>query len=197
MISFQEFKELVKTNASLQDRYEEKLKSCIDSSDNVTVQEVIEAELDEGKFVDEEFARWCNKHNMKWCDSNFFVGNDVTTLSNCCFDGDQEFYYYDSEGNKVLTSFRTYVDSKITDKDTSHQVIERVSGDSVIDPNTGNVAEIKAVTRLPNKHKKLICIELADGRTLRVTPDQKIWDNNSGKLVCAQDIVKCPEKYDI
>lgn len=37
-----------------------------------------------GKFVDEEFARWCNKHNMKWCDSNFFVGNSVTTLSNCC-----------------------------------------------------------------------------------------------------------------
>lgn len=37
-----------------------------------------------GKFVDEEFARWCNKHNMKWCDSNFFVGSDVTTLSNCC-----------------------------------------------------------------------------------------------------------------
>jgi len=38
----------------------------------------------EGKFVDEEFARWCNKHNMQWYDSNFYVGNDVTTLSNCC-----------------------------------------------------------------------------------------------------------------
>lgn len=37
-----------------------------------------------GKFVDEEFARWCNKHNMKWADSNFFVGNDVSVLSNCC-----------------------------------------------------------------------------------------------------------------
>lgn len=37
-----------------------------------------------GKFVDEEFARWCNKHNMKWYDSNFYVGNDVTSLSNCC-----------------------------------------------------------------------------------------------------------------
>lgn len=37
-----------------------------------------------GKFVDEDFARWCNKHNMKWCDSNFYVGNDVTSLSNCC-----------------------------------------------------------------------------------------------------------------
>ena len=38
----------------------------------------------DGKFIDEEFARWCNRHNMKWFDSNFYVGNDVTTLSNCC-----------------------------------------------------------------------------------------------------------------
>lgn len=38
----------------------------------------------EGKFVDEEFARWCSNHNCKWNDSNFFVGKDVTTLSNCC-----------------------------------------------------------------------------------------------------------------
>jgi len=38
----------------------------------------------DGKFVDEEFARWCNKHNTKWYDSNFYVGNDVTSLSNCC-----------------------------------------------------------------------------------------------------------------
>ena len=37
-----------------------------------------------GKFVDQEFARWCNKHNMKWFDSNFYVGSDVTSLSNCC-----------------------------------------------------------------------------------------------------------------
>ena len=38
----------------------------------------------DGKFVDEEFARWCNKHNMQWYDSNFYVGSDVTSLSNCC-----------------------------------------------------------------------------------------------------------------
>jgi len=36
------------------------------------------------KFIDEEFARWCSKHNMNWYDSNFYVGNDVSTLSNCC-----------------------------------------------------------------------------------------------------------------
>ncbi|MCL2313038.1 MAG: anaerobic ribonucleoside-triphosphate reductase, partial [Firmicutes bacterium] len=37
-----------------------------------------------GKFVDQEFARWCNRHNMKWFDSNFYVGDDVTKLSSCC-----------------------------------------------------------------------------------------------------------------
>jgi ribonucleoside-triphosphate reductase len=38
----------------------------------------------DGKFADEEFARWCNRHNMKWYDANFYVGNDVASLSNCC-----------------------------------------------------------------------------------------------------------------
>jgi len=38
----------------------------------------------DGKFVDEEFARWANKHNMEWYDANFFVGNDVTISSACC-----------------------------------------------------------------------------------------------------------------
>lgn len=38
----------------------------------------------DGRFVDEDFARWCSDHNCKWNDSNFFVSGDVTTLSNCC-----------------------------------------------------------------------------------------------------------------
>lgn len=38
----------------------------------------------DGKFVDEDFAKWCNKHNLLWYDSNFYLGSDVTTLSNCC-----------------------------------------------------------------------------------------------------------------
>lgn len=37
-----------------------------------------------GKFVDEPFARWCSDHNLDWYDSNFYVGSDVTSLSNCC-----------------------------------------------------------------------------------------------------------------
>lgn len=38
----------------------------------------------DGKFQDEEFARWASNHNIKWSDSNFFVSGDVGVLSNCC-----------------------------------------------------------------------------------------------------------------
>ena len=38
----------------------------------------------DGKFVDEDFAKWCCHHNMKWADSNFFISEDITSLSNCC-----------------------------------------------------------------------------------------------------------------
>lgn len=38
----------------------------------------------DGKFADEDFARWCSNHNIKWSDSNFFVSDNVGVLSNCC-----------------------------------------------------------------------------------------------------------------
>lgn len=38
----------------------------------------------DNKFVDEDFAKWCCKHNMEWYDSNFFISDSVTSLSNCC-----------------------------------------------------------------------------------------------------------------
>ena len=38
----------------------------------------------DGKFIDEETARWACYHNIKWSDSNFFVSDNVGVLSNCC-----------------------------------------------------------------------------------------------------------------
>lgn len=38
----------------------------------------------DGKFQDEEFARWASSQNIKWSDSNFFVSDNVGVLSNCC-----------------------------------------------------------------------------------------------------------------
>ena len=37
-----------------------------------------------GEFKDKDFAIWCVQHNMKWNDSNFFIDDSVTSLSNCC-----------------------------------------------------------------------------------------------------------------
>ena len=38
----------------------------------------------DGRFINEEFARWCSDHNTTWNDSNFFTSSDVNVLSNCC-----------------------------------------------------------------------------------------------------------------
>lgn len=58
----------------------------------------------EGKFVDEEFARWAVKHNMKWSDSNLFIDDSVTSLSNCCRlkSSLDDLGYFSSIGNSAL-----------------------------------------------------------------------------------------------
>lgn len=38
----------------------------------------------DGKFEDEEFARWASNHNRKWNDANFFISETAGALSNCC-----------------------------------------------------------------------------------------------------------------
>lgn len=61
-----------------------------------------------GKFVDEEFARWAVKHNMKWSDSNLFVDSTVNSLSNCCFDGSQMTLTKSSNGVNFMTFKELY-----------------------------------------------------------------------------------------
>ena len=61
-----------------------------------------------GKFVDEEFAKWACAHNMKWADSNFFISEDVTSLSNCCFDGKQMCLSRSSSGVNYMTFEELY-----------------------------------------------------------------------------------------
>lgn len=38
----------------------------------------------DGKFADPKFAEWACGHNMIWYDSNLFIDDSVTSLSNCC-----------------------------------------------------------------------------------------------------------------
>ena len=58
----------------------------------------------DGKFVDEEFAKWACEHNRKWNDSNFFVDETVTSLSNCCRlkSNIKDLGYFNSIGSTAL-----------------------------------------------------------------------------------------------
>lgn len=58
----------------------------------------------EGKFQDEEFARWAVQHNMRWSDSNLFIDDSVTSLSNCCrLKSDiKDLGYFNSIGGTAL-----------------------------------------------------------------------------------------------
>lgn len=58
----------------------------------------------DGKFVHEDFAKWCCEHNMAWADSNFFISEDVTSLSNCCrLKGSvRDLGYFNSIGGTAL-----------------------------------------------------------------------------------------------
>ena len=58
----------------------------------------------DGKFQDEEFARWAIQHNMRWSDSNLFIDSSVTSLSNCCrLKSDiKDLGYFNSIGGTAL-----------------------------------------------------------------------------------------------
>lgn len=57
-----------------------------------------------GKFVDEEFAKFAINHNLKWSDSNLFIDDSVNSLSNCCrLKSDiRELGYFNSIGGSAL-----------------------------------------------------------------------------------------------
>jgi ribonucleoside-triphosphate reductase len=58
----------------------------------------------DGKFGDEESARWGIEHNMRWSDSNIFIDDSVTSLSNCCRlkSNIEDLGYFNSIGGTAL-----------------------------------------------------------------------------------------------
>ena len=58
----------------------------------------------DGEFVDEEFANWAITHNMQWSDSNLFIDDNVSSLSNCCrLKSDiKDLGYFNSVGGTAL-----------------------------------------------------------------------------------------------
>ena len=57
-----------------------------------------------GKFLDEDFAKWGIEHNRIWSDSNLFIDDNVSSLSNCCrLKSDvRDLGYFNSIGGTAL-----------------------------------------------------------------------------------------------
>lgn len=57
-----------------------------------------------GKFADIDFARWGIEHNRIWSDSNLFIDDSVTSLSNCCRlkSNIEDLGYFNSVGGTAL-----------------------------------------------------------------------------------------------
>lgn len=62
----------------------------------------------DGEFKDKEFSDWAIRHNMEWSDSNIFVSDTVTSLSNCCFSGEQMTLSKSSKGVNYMSFKELY-----------------------------------------------------------------------------------------
>jgi len=68
----------MKADGNIDDKTYEMAKNEFDAD------ELVRIELAPRHFINEEYAKWCCKQNMRWGDSNFAAFESVTSLSNCC-----------------------------------------------------------------------------------------------------------------
>lgn len=130
----------------------------------------------DGKFADEDFAKWCCKHNMQWADSNFFISKDITSLSNCCITGDTVI----SVKNKITGTTEIF---KIEDfvslfNSGDKEFIEEVNTNYEIksydyDENVWVYEDITGLIRKNNNYDFLLEFSIED-RTISVTPDHEL-----------------------
>ena len=122
-----------------------------------------------GKFVDEEFARWCNKNNLQWYDSNFYIGDSVTNLASCCFDGKQLCLTRSSLGGVKLLPFKDFCEASYKDVKRNLKIFHNgswVKGD---------------VVKLPKK--QMYKIVTSNKKELYVTEDHIFPTDSGDKMV--------------
>lgn len=118
---------------------------------------------DDDFFVDKEFAYWAIRHNMIWSDSNLFIDDSVSSLSNCCFDGKQMVIIKTSEGTHHLSFKEAY---------------DKYDGKEINILNDGKWS-LGKVIKVPKKQMYHITTE--NGKELTVTEDH-IHVTNRGDI---------------
>lgn len=120
----------------------------------------------DGKFKDEEFARWCSDSNMQWADSNFFINENTGTLSSCCLDAGEMVLTRSSNGVELLNI-----------KEIHNSPYEKYRKNFTVFHN-GTWVKAKVIKA---KAKKMFKITTANKKEVIVTEDHIIPTNNGDK----------------
>ena len=111
----------------------------------------------EGKFVDEEFARWACEASRKWNLFNFFTDSSVNSLSNCPLSGDTKILYWSEFYNKFVISEIKDIYNRYTRKDDNATIKVLANGE---------IVECK-INHFDDKAEYLIT--LTNGATIKTT----------------------------
>ena len=129
-----------------------------------------------GKFVNEDFAKWCCEHNMKWADSNFFISEDVTSLSNCCLDGNTVIKVKDKITEDVnIFTIESFI-SQFNNKD--EEFVKTFATNFEImsynyETEKWEYKDIEGLVRKKNNYDFMLRFHIGD-RIVEVTPDHKL-----------------------
>ena len=147
------------------------------------------------EFEDPEWVEeFCNKHDIYRY--NIYVSSGLKVAS-CCLKKDQMISYYDGNGILTWDTIEHFVKSKLPEGKSDYKIHENNFCEKVMDPITGDLEYITGVREIKNDFGKLIHIELENGVTLDVTPNHKIFDKKSNRLVTAAEILENPDNYEL
>lgn len=108
----------------------------------------------DGKFQDEEFARWASAHNIKWSDSNFFVSDNIGVLSNCPLSADTQIMYYSDRYEKFFISPIKEVWDNTHRKDSPERTVKVLSNGKLVSSKVNHFnVPIEYEIVLTNGHK--------------------------------------------
>lgn len=144
----------------------------------------------DGKFQDEEFARWCSDHNTLFYDANFFQSSSTGILSNC-FEASQEVEVVDADA-QTTDNARVVTFKELADTAKTHDIWNY----KVRDQN--NVFKPAKLVILPRRPMKKI--ELVDGSVIIMT-DNHINPTSRGlqftaDLTLQDELLKLEPKTD-
>lgn len=122
-----------------------------------------------GKYIDEDMAKFVCKHNLTWQDVNIYNAKDVNGVASCCFDKNQ------------------YVAIKIDD---SEEIIDDSFEELYNNFNHRNDFKIfnnnkwskGKIIKIPRKNKKMFRVTTINNQTMELTEDHINITNSGEKM---------------